>query len=63
MQFNFYDHTKIVLSMDGNIVTVIDRRNALKTWSLEALLRPITETDPKEKRRMEGLVHKIEYIV
>lgn len=62
VQFNFYDHTKLILSRDGLVVSVIDKHHALRTWSLEALLEPMEEDiPPKEKRRVEGVIHKVEY--
>ncbi|ODN75912.1 hypothetical protein L202_05897 [Cryptococcus amylolentus CBS 6039] len=62
LQFNFYDHTKLILSRDGLVVTVIDRHSVIRTWSLEELLRPADERlSPKDKKRIEGVVHKVQY--
>nr|XP_019014240.1 PLK/PLK1 protein kinase [Kwoniella pini CBS 10737]OCF53021.1 PLK/PLK1 protein kinase [Kwoniella pini CBS 10737] len=62
LQFNFYDHTKLILSQDGLVVSVIDRHSVLRTWSLESLLRPVDEeVSPKDKKRIEGVVHKVQY--
>ena len=61
-QFNFYDHTKLILSRDGLVVSVIDKHYTLQTWSLEALLWPMKEdVTPKEKRRIEGVIYKVQY--
>ncbi|WVN87353.1 uncharacterized protein L203_102531 [Cryptococcus depauperatus CBS 7841] len=62
LQFNFYDHTKLILSRDGLVVTVIDRHSVIRTWSLEKLLRPVGDhATAKEKRKIEGVIHKIQY--
>ncbi|WWC57830.1 uncharacterized protein I303_100365 [Kwoniella dejecticola CBS 10117] len=62
LQFNFYDHTKLILSQDGLVVSVIDRHSVLRTWSLESLLLPTDEdASPKDKKRIEGVVHKVQY--
>ncbi|WVQ80413.1 hypothetical protein IAT38_002518 [Cryptococcus sp. DSM 104549] len=62
LQFNFYDHTKLILSHNGLVVSVIDRHQVLRTWSLESLLRPVSEdATPKEKKRIEGVLHKVQY--
>ncbi|WRT63607.1 uncharacterized protein IL334_000530 [Kwoniella shivajii] len=62
LQFNFYDHTKLILSQDGLVVSVIDRHSVLRTWSLESLLRPVDEDmSAKDKKRLEGVVHKVQY--
>jgi polo-like kinase 1 len=61
-QFNFYDHVKLILSQGGLIVSVIDKHHMLRTWSLEELLQPVSEDIPsKERRRMEGVMHKVQY--
>ncbi|KIR55150.1 PLK/PLK1 protein kinase [Cryptococcus gattii Ru294] len=62
LQFNFYDHTKLILSREGLVVTVIDRHSVMRTWSLEELLRPLDDDlSPKDKKRIEGIVHKVQY--
>jgi hypothetical protein len=50
------------LSQGGLIVSVIDKHHMLRTWSLEELLQPVSEDIPsKERRRMEGVMHKVQY--
>ncbi|ORY31914.1 kinase-like domain-containing protein [Naematelia encephala] len=62
LQFNFYDHTKLILSEDGYVVSIIDKHYALHTWSLQVLLRPLSDDVPsKERRRIEGVIHKVQY--
>lgn len=61
-QFNFYDHTKLILSRDGLVVTVIDKHYVLRTWSLEELLQPpADDIASKDRRRLEVVVHKVQY--
>ncbi|WWC85535.1 uncharacterized protein L201_000399 [Kwoniella dendrophila CBS 6074] len=63
LQFNFYDHTKLILSREGLVVSVIDRHNVLRTWSLASLLDPTDKDDlsPKDKKRIDGVIHKVQY--
>ncbi|KAK8845391.1 hypothetical protein IAR55_006104 [Kwoniella newhampshirensis] len=62
LQFSFLDHTKLVLSQEGLIVTLIDKDSVLWTWSLAAILRPAEESVPsRERRRLEDVVHKLNY--
>lgn len=60
LQFNFYDHTKLILSSDGLVVSVIDKHYVLRTWSLEALLGPLP-SDPKDRKRVESTLQKLNY--
>jgi hypothetical protein len=61
-QFNFYDHTKLILSREGMVVSVIDKTYKLRTWSLEVLMRPMGEDIPlKERKKVEGVIHKLHY--
>ncbi|KAL7418900.1 Cell cycle serine/threonine-protein kinase cdc5/MSD2 [Cryptotrichosporon argae] len=62
LQFNFYDHTKLILSTDGLVVSIIDKHNALSTWSLEALLAPLDDdVSARERKMVEGVLHKLQY--
>ncbi|RXK34972.1 PLK/PLK1 protein kinase [Tremella mesenterica] len=61
LQFNFYDHTKLIFSQGGLVLSVIDRHDVLRTWSLESLLGPTDHLTPKDKRRVEGVLHKVQY--
>jgi hypothetical protein len=42
-------------------VSVIDKHHVLRTWSLEELLQPTEEVSNKDRRRMEGVLHKVHY--
>lgn len=63
MQFNFYDHTKLMVSRGGCVISFIDKRHALHTWSLEHLLRDWKyPTDDKAyMKNVNGVVHKLQY--
>ncbi|KAK4684394.1 hypothetical protein P7C73_g5784, partial [Tremellales sp. Uapishka_1] len=62
LQFNFYDHSKLILSSGGLVVSLIDKHYVLRTWSLEALLRPqIAEQSEKARARHEKVLHKVQY--
>ena len=61
-QFNFYDHTKLILSEGALVVSVIDQNLVLKTWSLEQLLAPMDrDITSKEKKKIEAIIHKLTY--
>ena len=61
-KFNFYDHTKLILSQDGLVITIIDKHYALRTWSLEELMQPAADDmASKDRRRLEVVVHKVQY--
>ncbi|KAG5457240.1 MAG: hypothetical protein BJ554DRAFT_2798 [Olpidium bornovanus] len=38
VQLNFFDHTKLILSLDGRLVTYIDRNREMATWTLGQVL-------------------------
>lgn len=62
IQFNFYDHTKLILSQDGLVVSLLDKHYVLRTWSLEELLQPLADdARDKDKKRREGVIHKVQY--
>jgi hypothetical protein len=61
-QFNYFDHTKLILSEGGLVVSFIDKYHVLRTWSLEALLAPMdADIKAREKKRVESVLHKIAY--
>ena len=50
------------MSEGGLVISVIDRHMVLRTWSLEALLAPMDRDTPsKERKRVEGVIHKLTY--
>jgi hypothetical protein len=74
-QFNFYDHTKILLSHSGSIITFIDAEFNLTVYTLYSLFREASRTgfyrttakeggDPKRMKRLEKvkfLIEKVSY--
>lgn len=75
IKFNFYDHTKLLLTENGTTITFIDKEFNLKTYSLLTLFHeasrldyyrasPNPNQDPRRKVRLEGmkfLIEKLEY--
>ncbi|KAH8108768.1 Pkinase-domain-containing protein [Phellopilus nigrolimitatus] len=63
LQFNFYDHTKVILSSQGLLVTHINKDYELTRWPLSELmtlsLRP--PEDPVEAKFVQRLVDKLKY--
>lgn len=59
LQFNFYDHTKLILSDDGLVVSIIDKHYAMHSWTLESLLR-LPEGE-KERHKHEKYIAKVDY--
>lgn len=63
-QFNFYDHTKLLLTQNGSVVTFIDPDFKLQSFSLQSLFREAARlghfratptADPAGVRRLEQL--------
>ncbi|KAH9887930.1 Pkinase-domain-containing protein [Cubamyces lactineus] len=65
LQFNFYDHTKLILSSQGLLVTHIDKNYRLTRHSLAEVmaqsLRP-PPVDPEQAKFRQRLFDKLEYI-
>ncbi|KAI5122621.1 hypothetical protein M0805_008710 [Coniferiporia weirii] len=63
LQFNFSDHTKVILSSHGLLVTHINKDYELSRWTLSELmvhaLRP--SSDPVEAKITQRLVDKVKY--
>lgn len=76
LQFNFYDHNKIILTHSATVITFINTDFVLQTFSLQALFRTAARlgyfggVDParlsahhREKLELiRGLIQKLEYI-
>ncbi|CAK9787068.1 unnamed protein product [Cutaneotrichosporon oleaginosum] len=60
LQFNFYDHTKVILAADGLFVTIIDKHYAMHRWPLADMLRPQGATE-RERAKHERFISKLEY--
>ncbi|KAF7968335.1 hypothetical protein HWV62_30957 [Athelia sp. TMB] len=64
LQFNFYDHSKIILSSHGLLVTHIDKNYKMTRWTLsevmaQALQPPVA--DPEQAKFNQKLVEKLKY--
>jgi hypothetical protein len=52
----------LILSRNGLVVSIIDKSYTLRTWSLEALMKPMgDDISPKERKRVEGVIYKVQY--
>ncbi|EPQ52390.1 Pkinase-domain-containing protein [Gloeophyllum trabeum ATCC 11539] len=64
LQFNFYDHSKMILSSNGLVVTHIDKHYNMTKWKLSEImaraLGPKPE-DPDEAKLQQRLVDKLKY--
>ncbi|KAH9924034.1 Pkinase-domain-containing protein [Fomitopsis serialis] len=64
LQFNFYDHSKVILSSQGLLITHIDKDYNLTRWTLSEVmglaLRPPV-SDPKQAKFNQRLFDKIKY--
>ncbi|KAN0127755.1 hypothetical protein V8E53_014415, partial [Lactarius tabidus] len=63
-QFNFYDHSKIILSAQGLSIANIDKNYGLTRWTLSqvmarALLPP--PSDPEQAKLAQRLLDKLKY--
>ncbi|TIC32170.1 Pkinase-domain-containing protein [Wallemia mellicola] len=59
VQFNFYDHTKMILSMGGCLISYIDKDYALSRWTLDEIFQQ--DGDKEDKKKMEGILVKLKY--
>ncbi|EGO29881.1 hypothetical protein SERLADRAFT_445649 [Serpula lacrymans var. lacrymans S7.9] len=64
LQFNFYDHSKVILSSHGLLVTHIDKNYKLSRWTLseimaQALKSPAADSD--QAKFHQRLVDKLKY--
>jgi cell cycle serine/threonine-protein kinase CDC5/MSD2 len=72
-QFNFYDHTKIILSSSGMMITHIDKNYALTRWPLSQVMAlsfptsasssssSASEKEHEEARFQQKLLDKLRY--
>lgn len=60
-QFNFHDHTKLVISSGGLVVSFIDQDYRMWTWPLSEFVNPDCAAQGRERRRMMSAWRKVEY--
>ncbi|KAF9479342.1 Pkinase-domain-containing protein [Pholiota conissans] len=66
LQFNFYDHSKLILSSQGLLVTHIDKHYNMTRWTLsdimaQAMRPPALNADPEQVKFQQRLVDKLKY--
>ncbi|KAG9024096.1 Cell cycle serine/threonine-protein kinase cdc5/MSD2 [Tulasnella sp. JGI-2019a] len=64
IQFNFYDHSKIILSNSGLAVTYLDKHYRASSFSLSSLVERVMKPDPTDEettKRERKLLDKIRY--
>ena len=65
-QFNFYDHSKLILSSHGLLITHIDKHYKMTRWTLsdimaQSLAAPSPHADPEQVKFIQRLVDKLKY--
>ena len=65
-QFNFYDHSKLILSSHGLLITHIDKHYKMTRWTLsdvmaQSLAAPSSRADPEHVKFIQRLVDKLKY--
>lgn len=65
IQFNFYDHSKVILSSQGLSISHIDKHHNLTTWTLSEVmmieLRGVHSLDPETAKTHQRLLQKLKY--
>lgn len=68
LQFNFYDHSKVILSSHGLLITHIDKNYKMTRWTLSEVmaqaLKPalaLAHLDPDQVKFNQRLVDKLKY--
>ncbi|KAI9061979.1 Pkinase-domain-containing protein [Trametes sanguinea] len=64
LQFNFYDHTKVIISSQGLLVTHIDKNYRLTRHTLSEVMAQALRarpTDPEEAKFQQRLVDKLKF--
>jgi hypothetical protein len=69
-QFNFYDHSKLILSSHGNLITHIDKHYKMTRWALSEVMAQslrssavsgTAQHDPDSVKFNQKLVDKLKY--
>jgi len=65
IQFNFYDHSKVILSSQALAISHIDKHHNLTTWTLSEVmmieLRGVHSLDPETAKTHQRLLQKLKY--
>ncbi|PPQ83030.1 hypothetical protein CVT26_012074 [Gymnopilus dilepis] len=65
LQFNFYDHSKLILSSQGLLITHIDKHYKMTRWTLRDVmalaLSPPPGQDAEQARFVQKLIDKLKY--
>jgi len=59
VQVVFYDHTEILLSSEGRLVTYVDKRRGRKTYHLEDVLMTMQNDVKKRLKYAEGILQQL----
>ncbi|KAJ6599261.1 kinase-like domain-containing protein [Mycena vulgaris] len=65
LQFNFYDHSKVILSSHGLVVTHIDKNYCMTKWTLRQIVKLALNgqagMDKEEAKLIQKLMEKLKY--
>ncbi|KAI0090477.1 kinase-like domain-containing protein [Irpex rosettiformis] len=63
LQFNFYDHSKVILSSQGLLVTHIDKNYQLTRFSLSEIIAASLQpsSNPEQHKRNDRMIEKLRY--
>ncbi|CAE7229592.1 unnamed protein product [Rhizoctonia solani] len=64
LQFNFYDHSKVILASQGNSITHIDKHYAVTHYTLSGVMQRVVAgqwADAAEKKFYDRLLSKLKY--
>ncbi|KAF7301457.1 Serine/threonine-protein kinase [Mycena indigotica] len=65
LQYNFFDHSKVIISSNGHAITHIDKYYNVTKWSLRQLLRAaltgMAGVDKEEAKLINRLVSQLKY--
>jgi len=68
LQFNFYDHSKVILSSHGLLVTHIDKNYKMTRWTLSEIMTQALKSsagsgnmEPDQAKFHQRLVEKLKY--
>ncbi|KAF7331913.1 Serine/threonine-protein kinase [Mycena kentingensis (nom. inval.)] len=59
LQFNFYDHSKVILSSNGLVITHIDKNYSMTKWTLRGVMKAILNGCVGLEKDQAKLVNKL----